>query len=426
MPWVDCYEFGRYPASIKMFRRKTLVKKSKIAVTFALLFMSIAPRVMGNVTVTAKNNLDIARPSETVDLKWSNVSELLPNARPDHVIVTGSDGKDVVAQPIWLGPNKKKPADEFVFQADFAPNETKTFTLAAGTPAAYEPKVYGRWVPERHDDFAWENDRISFRIYGPELERVEPASSGIDVWPKRTRSLTVNKWYQLAQSINDGYYHIDHGDGLDNYKVGHGQGCGGTAILLNGKRLTTGTKGWQTQRVLANGPIRLVFELTYDPIEVNGVGVRETKRVTLDAGQNLNHYQSTFTADKPLDNLLVMSGIGEHKDRSYEKEFHKEAGWMSYWDPGDGPGEKRPAPNTAPTGYVGTAVVMVPSQVQDAMEMDGHLEMVTQATLGQPVNFWAGAGWDRSGDFKDYDAWKQYVANYAKSVVSPLTVSISR
>ena len=361
-----------------------------------------------------------------MDLKWSEISEALPGVKPDHVIVTGPDGGEVVAQPIWFEPSKKKPADEFVFQSDFAPNETRTFTLSAGTPMPYEPKVYGRWVPERHDDFAWENDRIAYRIYGPELEIVEPASSGVDVWPKRTRSLIVNKWYQIAQSINDGYYHTDHGDGLDNYKVGHSQGCGGTAIFLDGKRLTTGTKGWKTEKVIANGPIRLIFELTYDPIDVNGVGVRETKRVILDAGQNLNHYECTFTADKPIDDLQVMSGIGEHHDRLFQKDFHKEAGWMSYWDPGDAPGEKRPAMNTAPTGYVGTAVVMNLSRVVDAFELDAHLEMVTKAVPGEPVDFWAGAGWDRSGDFRNYADWKEYVANYAKCVASPLSVTISQ
>ncbi len=381
---------------------------------------------VGDATVSVKNNLDIGRPAATVELKWSDVAMAVPNTRPDRVIVVGDDGSQVVAQPVWFQENKKLAADQLVFQADFAPGETKKFTLQAGTPAPYEPKVYGRWVPERHDDFAWENDRIAYRMYGPELERVEPGSSGVDVWPKRTRAMIVNKWYQLAQSINDGYYHTDHGEGLDSYKVGHGQGCGGTAILLDGKRLTTGKTGWQTQRVLANGPIRLIFELTYNPIDVNGIGVRETKRVILDAGHNLNQFQCTFAADKPIDNLQVMSGIGEHVDRSFEKQFHKEAGWMSYWDPGDAPGEKRPAPNTAPTGYVGTGVVMLPSQVVDMLEIEHHLEAVTRAVSGQPVDFWAGAGWDRSGDFKSYDDWNTYLANEAKSIASPLEVSISK
>jgi len=403
-----------------------LVKQIGVAGIIAFILVSIGAQAKGDLTIMVKNNLNIPLQSETVELKWSDISAALPAVKPDHVAVSGSDGKEVVAQPIWFQSSKKKPADEFVFQSDFAPNQTKTFILAAGTPMPYQPTVYGRWVPERHDDFAWENDRIAYRIYGPELSIVEPASSGVDVWPKRTRSLIVNKWYQIAQSINDSYYHTDHGDGLDNYKVGHGQGCGGTAILFDGKRLTTGTKGWKTEKVIANGPIRLVFELTYDPIDVNGIGVRETKRVTLDAGQNLSHYQCTFTADTPIDNLQVMSVIGEHRDRIYEKDFNRKEGWMSYWDPGDAPGEKRPAPNTAPTGYVGTAVVMLPSQVQDMIEFDAHLEMVTRATLGKPVDFWAGAGWDRSGDFSNYDDWKHYVADFAKRIATPLTITISQ
>ncbi len=378
----------------------------------------------GAVTVTATNDLAVARPSETITLQWAEVAKLLPSTRPDRVVVTDDQGKEVVAQPIFFH-GQKKGADEFVFQSDFAANQTKTFTLAAGTPTPYEPKVYGRWVPERHDDFAWENDRVAFRIYGPELEIVEPAGSGVDVWPKRTRSLIINKWYQIAQSINDGYYHFDHGEGLDCYKVGKGQGCGGTAILADGKRLTTGIKGWKTQKVLANGPIRLVFELTYDPIDVNGIAVSETKRITLDAGQNLNHYQSTFTTDKPDNDLQVMSGIVEHQDRPFEKNFHKDAGWMSYWDKGDGPGEKKPPADSAPSGYVGCAVIMAPAQVLDETEMDHQMEMVTKATSGEPVNFWAGAGWDKSGDFGSYQDWDAYIAQFASRIASPLKVSIS-
>ncbi len=415
--WICCFP-------TRNFLEEPPVRSSVIVAAAALLFMSVAQPTGAEVTVSAKNNLDIPRPSETVELKWSDIADALPGVKPDRVVVTDPDGKPVVAQPIWLQSDKKKPADELIFQTDFAAGETRVFKLAAGMPAPYQPKVYGRWIPERHDDFAWENDRIAFRIYGPELEIVEPASSGVDVWPKRTHNLIVNQWYQLAQSINDGYYHFDHGEGLDNFKVGHGQGCGGTAILLDGKRVTTGIKGWKTQKILANGPIRLIFDLTYDPIDVNGAGVKETKRVILDAGQNLNHFQSTFTADKPVDTLQIMSGLGEHHDRSFEKDLNKAGGCVTYWDAGDGPGERRPEPNTAPSGYVGIAVVMDPSQVQDVLEIDGQLEMVTKATLGQPVNFWAGAGWDQSGDFKNYQDWKDYAAAHAKMAASPLTTSI--
>jgi hypothetical protein len=170
------------------FLRRLSLRTFQISLTLFIIVCSLQPG-RAAATVTVKNELDMARPSQTIDLKWSDVAAALPDVKPDRVVVTDSDGKQVVAQPIWLQPSKKKPADEFVFQADFAPNQTRSFTLAAGVPAPYDPKVYGRWVPERHDDFAWENDRIAFRSYGPDLEKVEPACSGVDVWPKRTRSL---------------------------------------------------------------------------------------------------------------------------------------------------------------------------------------------------------------------------------------------
>ena len=175
--------------------------------TVAWVMLCMAQPVFAAVTVTVKNDLKIPRDSETVVLQWRELSAALGKVKPDHVVVQDSDGKPIVAQPIFFN-GQKKGADELVFQADFLPDQTREFTIKPGLPEPYDPKVYGRWVPERDDDFAWENDRIAYRIYGPLLEKVEPGSSGVDVWPKRTRNLIVNKWYQMAQSINDGYYDI--------------------------------------------------------------------------------------------------------------------------------------------------------------------------------------------------------------------------
>src|SRR5262249_734363 len=152
----------------------------RFALLAATALLSATTWSAADVTVTVKNDLDIARPSETIELNWSDVEKGLPkNTKADRVVVTDSSGKAVVAQPIFFN-GQKKPADQLVFQADFAPNESKTFTIKPGEPTPYEPKVYGRWVPERFDDFAWENDKIAFRIYGPQLEIVEPGSSGVD------------------------------------------------------------------------------------------------------------------------------------------------------------------------------------------------------------------------------------------------------
>ncbi len=56
------------------------------------------------------------------------------------------------------------------------------------------------------------------------------------------------------------------------YDVGTNRGAGGTGIW-DGTRLHV-SKNWRTWNVMANGPLRAVFELGYEPWDAgNGVMV---------------------------------------------------------------------------------------------------------------------------------------------------------
>ena len=57
-------------------------------------------------------------------------------------------------------------------QVDLPSKEKLALQLQKGKSAPVPIKTYGRYVPERKDDFAWENDKIAFRMYGKELELV--------------------------------------------------------------------------------------------------------------------------------------------------------------------------------------------------------------------------------------------------------------
>lgn len=94
-----------------------------------------------------------------------------------------------------------------------------TATVVSGSP---EGQAYCRFVPERLDDFTWENDRIAFRMYGPEMWTIpaKRCGSGVDVWVKKVRYPIINKWYKRKS------YHRDEGEGADIYKVGKTLGCG--------------------------------------------------------------------------------------------------------------------------------------------------------------------------------------------------------
>jgi unsaturated rhamnogalacturonyl hydrolase len=359
------------------------------------------------VTVRLVNPIAHARKSETVVLHLSDLRRLLPALEPATTVVVDATGAELPSQLVDMDGDAV--ADDIVFQNDFAPRESKTFTLRAGkrrAPTREDYRVYGRFVRERHDDFAWENDRIAHRMYGPDLETwvEEPlVSSGVDVWTKRVRKLIVNDWYLTDD------YHQDHGEGADLYSVGKSRGCGGLGVYQDGKLAVS--RNFTGSRVLANGPIRLVFELTYAPWSIGGARVSETKRVILDAGQNFDRFESTLAADPKGTPLVAGIGIAKHKGGLAESDPH--AGWLRTWEP-----------LKQPNGNLGCAIVVPGATTEYKMTDTDHL-LVTAVPAGGTLVYFAGFGWDRSSDVADAAAWAGLVESKRRELAAPLQIALS-
>jgi len=108
------------------------------------------------------------------------------------------------------------------------------------------PLVFGREAPERKDDFAWENQMVAYRVYGPALEAAGEITSGIDVWSKRLPAFVIDSFYKRdaegARTHNPALsYHKDDGVGLDSYQVGPTRGCGGTAVVSGASSMSPRT-----------------------------------------------------------------------------------------------------------------------------------------------------------------------------------------
>jgi hypothetical protein len=54
----------------------------------------------------------------------------------------------------------------------------------------------------------------------------------------------------------------------------------------------------------------------------------------------------------------------------------------------------------------------------------GNALMVTEAKVGSPFVYYLGAGWSKSGDFPDRDAWREYVEDFAKRSRAPIGVRV--
>ena len=188
--------------------------------------------------------------------------------------------------------------------------------------------MYGRYVPERKDDFAWENEYAAFRMYGPAL-RPENPSNGVDLWLKASPELVVDSFY-YREHVLGLPYHINYGKGLDCYKVGHTCGAGGLVVVAEGQTWIGGP--YDRWEILEQTPDKFVFKLEYDSLYVAGHILHETITITAEAGQLQNKAEVVLTSDQVSvfrDQILVGGGIYLHDTVDYYLTI-PEVGYVFY------------------------------------------------------------------------------------------------
>lgn len=264
------------------------------------------------------------------------------------------------------------------------PRTFAVLLLAMACAPAAEPATWCRFVPERSDDFAWENDLVAFRTYGPAL-RGKVEDSGVDCWLKRVPYPIIDGWY--AGNAAGKSYHVDHGEGHDPYHVGASRGCGGTALWQDGRMITPGP--YQTWKVEERTPARSVFTLTYRYPAAEGTApVEEAKRFTIALGERFYRCESTFTrGGAPVADLPVVIGITTH-DGKGTPERDPAGRWMSVWEVIDGSG-------------LGTGVVLPAAAdlrvLSEPTKDRSHVIALVRTDAQGRVALRGGYGWEKAG-----------------------------
>lgn len=412
------------------------MKKLSLLAVAAFLFFACSESK--TVTVTVANPTALERNAEMVEVSMSDVSAKLQLADTAQIVVLDADGQQVPYQITY--------DEKVIFPATVKANGTASYTIKAGTPAAFDVKVCGRHYPERMDDVAWENDLVAFRAYGPALQATGERAFGYDVWTKyNTTEPVVEARYaselnpetkakiaelkktdpeaakKLYQSVS---YHVDHGNGLDCYKVGPTLG-GGTAALMTGDTIIY-PYCYKTQEILDNGPLRFTVKLEYNPLTVKGdSSVIETRVVSLDAGSHMN---KTVVAYSNLREAMpVVTGIVLHEPNG-AVVADAAAGYITYVDPTDN------VNNNNGKIFVGAAFpapvkeaksVLFPEQEKKELRggADGHVLAISDYEPGTEYTYYWGSAWEKA-DIKDAAAWNTYVGEFAQKLRAPLTVTI--
>ena len=154
-----------------------------------------------------------------------------------------------------------------------------------------------------------------------------------------------------------------------------------------------------------------MFELVYEPFDVNGAQVAHVLRVSLDGGGQLNHFQTFYRRQSGNEPLAVAVGLKKIKDA--RKEFNAERGRLKTWEP-----------MTNNLGMQGLAILVNPADVEKVTEDKLNHLVVLKPSSTAPVSYWAGFAWDRARKVTSAEAWSKYVDEFAEVRRSPIAIAV--
>ena len=375
--------------------------------------------------VTISNPTGTDRHPEMVEVSLEDVLANLSLAEGENFILKDTEGNELPYQITYDG--------NVIFQVTMMAGQEQTYKFAKGTPQETESLVFGKHYADKDDDFAWENDKVGFRVYGHKLD----VASGYDLFCKRGTHLPVleqlyanevyssdawKRYYELmAINKEDAFrfkmdtlsYHVDHGYGMDVYAVGPTLGAGIAALMDN--ETISYPYCYETYEVLDNGPLRFTVKFTFRPIACGqNKDVIETRIISLDAGSHLNRTKVSYAnLSEPKE---IVAGIILREDGG-QWAADAEKGYISY---------PAPTQNHDTTQVVNNGIIYVghvyPKEVKKAHESHGHILTRSDYSPESEFTYYWGFGWDHA-DILSRDQWNAYLETYASMVRNPLNIN---
>ena len=331
-----------------------------------------------------------------------------------------------------------------------------TLHAGCGTPHPTQPRVYGRLYPERQMDFSFENDRIAYRVYGPETRRRGERLYGYDIFLKRTPEMILNTLYsrqcdsrmwatvsrlrsmgkrELADDVYQyGFcYHVDHGEGMDIYKVGPTLGAGAAALMHNGEMLFPW--GFRSAELLDSGSLRLTVKLTGYPMALGNDSVTETRLLTIDAGSNMVKATVTYSGLTHIGDKSTnfCTGIAVHRENPEEYMTDRERGIVAYADLGD-PDiyRKKDRAELDPQKGI-TFIGCIAPEAGDCRFVPLNKEtggatghVMTMQRANETQTYYFGHAWSRNATaaITNMQQWTDYLHQYLEQLRHPLRIRV--
>ena len=266
-----------------------------------------------------------------------------------------------------------------------------------------EPKVMARFVPERMDDFVFENNLMAGRIYGKALEG-NPTSPGIDIWVKTPGALVADERYAGYVNDGDAYYHHDHGNGKDCYKVSVSLGGGASAAMIDGKIQYPATN-FRSYEVLEQSDDKVVFVLHYPEWEAEGARIALDKKITVTPDTYLLKCEDTYTFSG-RDTLDVVAGVFRHVAQGTIESELQEPDRYALWEHASDQSIE-----VDEETRIGVAVVVPGATISGLTEGEDHGIVGKTVKSGETFTYYFGSCWSKA-DVKTAEDWFAIVKEF--------------
>ncbi|HKC65596.1 MAG TPA: DUF4861 family protein, partial [Pyrinomonadaceae bacterium] len=278
-----------------------------------LLSATVPARAVPRIKViklAVVNPSDQPRTQEDVVISVAELKRIAPDFRAGDVIVTTSDAATLEEDARTLSTTELPSQaddldgdgkfDEIAFQIDLKARQTRVVTIAYGDTATIQrlrsdyPKRTHAKFTQKIEGMGWESETTAWRIYFDQR-------NAIDLYGKRRPGLYLELFGSPEYD-----YHEESPFGRDIYKIGDALGIGSVGALVNGQVVKVSDVAERSWRIISDGPVRSIVELSYKGWKVGGRSVDLTSRITQWAGEG--GFEHRITA-KNAEGLTIVTGL---------------------------------------------------------------------------------------------------------------------
>lgn len=413
------------------------------ALSFIVVLSSCSSEKKDEIkSIYLQNTLSVDRVDETIILKESYVNEIIGSKSAKNIYFETLDGKKIPFQLDVINGVK-----EFSLECNFKANEKKQIVIKASDIPIAEFKHYtnirlgkdannnGIYTDMKEDvrdpdhlpgsipvlyqmeGISWENDKVGYRSYWDKR-------NGKDIWGKTTSEMVMDS----IGLPNTPSYHELQEWGTDVLKVGNSLGGGGLAMIKDGELVRLGDTKNTTFTILAEGPVRSVFELDYEGWVVGDETYNLKQIITIWKGKYW--YQSDVTLKgNNSENIQLVTGITNIALSVEERKF-------TQLEEGSNTVVYTFGTQTEQNELMGLALILDTNSLNEIIEapnegngrsIDGNSPIshtfYTDMKKGNTLTFKFVTGWERSETyFKTAKGFETMLVSEANKLDSPIVI----